>query len=313
MKLSRRHRHGGFSLVELMVVIAIIGVLVAMLVPAVNMVQRRAKNAKTKLGISNLANALENFKLEYGDYPPDFTSANPAREIDLFLARKFRYRVKSTDAQGPQDVAPPPVRLPDTPVIDPDITKLDPTEALYFWLRGFSNSAKYPVSGDLMTPLAMRLDEERDPLFEFDPTRLTDQDQDGNPEFLPETSEGAKVPYVYYNNRTYLDTGQWVQFKTNVMATAWVQTAGIPRPYLSKTADPPTGPDGTALQPFGFAEPKKFQIIAAGLDEVFTDINRPAPFAYGGGVYPEGQGYTEYDRDNTTNFVEGTTLQDDIP
>ena len=161
-----------------------------------------------------------------------------------------------------------------------------------------------PISGDLNNDVQFRLNEDRKPLFEFDRTRITDQDLDGNPEYLPETSEAEKVPYIYYHNRTYINGSQWVRFKSNVMSVPWVQqqTVGIPLPYRSKTADPIMLGDGST-QP-GFAEDKKFQIIAAGMDGIFGAQN---------GIYPDGILYTDHDRDNATNFIQGATLKDDIP
>lgn len=66
----RRYRRPGFTLVELLVVITILGVLVALLVPAIWSAVRTANDARVSGEINTLASALEQFKLKYNDYPP---------------------------------------------------------------------------------------------------------------------------------------------------------------------------------------------------------------------------------------------------
>lgn len=60
----------GFTLVELLVVIVVLAILAALLLPAINSAIRTAKNAAVSAEINQLAQALENFKSKYGDYPP---------------------------------------------------------------------------------------------------------------------------------------------------------------------------------------------------------------------------------------------------
>ncbi len=62
----------GFTLVELLVVVAIIGILAAILVPNVRQNLERAKVAKTKALISSLEYALAAYKNDFGQYPPSF-------------------------------------------------------------------------------------------------------------------------------------------------------------------------------------------------------------------------------------------------
>ena len=66
----RAARRRGFTLVELLVVIVIIGILIALLLPAINGAIRTAKVAATSAEINQLAQALAQFKSQYGVYPP---------------------------------------------------------------------------------------------------------------------------------------------------------------------------------------------------------------------------------------------------
>ncbi len=60
---------GGFTLLELLSVIAVIGILAAMLFPAVRSARVSANMARTKVQFSQWAASLEGFRSEYGYYP----------------------------------------------------------------------------------------------------------------------------------------------------------------------------------------------------------------------------------------------------
>ncbi len=60
----------GFTLVELLVVMSIIGVLIGLLYPAVNVAVRAARVARTQAIIQSLTVGLEAFKGDWGVYPP---------------------------------------------------------------------------------------------------------------------------------------------------------------------------------------------------------------------------------------------------
>ena len=61
----------GFTLVEVMVVVVIIGMLAAILVPVLGGIIRRTNEAAVKVEINSLENAIADFKAKYGSDPPD--------------------------------------------------------------------------------------------------------------------------------------------------------------------------------------------------------------------------------------------------
>jgi len=63
-------QYGGFTLVELLVVIGIIAVLAALIVPAVFQARVTARNAAIKAEIDMLHMAIMNYKNEFGSFPP---------------------------------------------------------------------------------------------------------------------------------------------------------------------------------------------------------------------------------------------------
>jgi prepilin-type N-terminal cleavage/methylation domain-containing protein len=67
---TQRLSTGGFTLVELMVVISIIGLLVTLLVPVVSSARLIAAKAATTKTIKDLSMGLENYKGDFGEYPP---------------------------------------------------------------------------------------------------------------------------------------------------------------------------------------------------------------------------------------------------
>ena len=60
-----------FTLIELLVVIAIIGILAALVIPLAGIATVIMRIARVKSELNNYANAIENYKLETGEYPQD--------------------------------------------------------------------------------------------------------------------------------------------------------------------------------------------------------------------------------------------------
>ena len=180
----------GFTLVEVLTVIVIIGILAAISVPAIGIAMRAAKRGAIRLEIDNIGQALEAYKLEYGEYPPDFYVWNQVEShfrkafpnIDnnelRILSQFTHYRVNAGNLirGGSAD-----------PRSDSNYTHyphaIDRAEALVFCLGGFSNDKTRPFTGPggplTLTPGDSSNDPGRfisNPSNFFNPTIPTGQD-----------------------------------------------------------------------------------------------------------------------------------------
>ena len=72
LKTMRKANIKGFSLIELMVVVAIIGILAAVAVPNFQRFQRKARQSEAKALLGGLATATEVFRSEWESYYGDF-------------------------------------------------------------------------------------------------------------------------------------------------------------------------------------------------------------------------------------------------
>jgi general secretion pathway protein G len=69
--LHKRERSEGFTLLELLVVLVILGLLAAIATPQVMKYLSRARTQSAALQIHNLASALDLFRLDVGRYPSE--------------------------------------------------------------------------------------------------------------------------------------------------------------------------------------------------------------------------------------------------
>ena len=198
----------GFTLTELLIVIAIIGTLMALLLVAVQGGLTKAKQAEITLEMQNMGGAIEDLRNELGAYPPNgmnngnraiirtvssdfermfkkaFPRHNEPRELILALAaaspRDASFQSGAFNVELPQDAAGENVG-----------GGLTGAEAVCFWLGGFSEDSTYPISGIGGPSFADGDDsgaalnatdevlEDRNLRYEFDLTRFGPRDDNG--------------------------------------------------------------------------------------------------------------------------------------
>jgi len=69
MEVKRRMNQQGFTLIELMVVIVILGILAGLIIPKIMGRPDEARTAKAKMQIESMETALKLYKLDNGNYP----------------------------------------------------------------------------------------------------------------------------------------------------------------------------------------------------------------------------------------------------
>ncbi|GAB5402502.1 MAG: prepilin-type N-terminal cleavage/methylation domain-containing protein [Aureliella sp.] len=311
MKTQAHHR-GAFTLVELLTVIAIIGVLVGLIVPAVGFALRKVKENAIAMEVMTLSNAFSGYEQEFNDLPPDGTSSTI---VSRHLLKLFPQMASSELRLLTTDTFPGTSTLlvnnaSVAPGMESPAGVMDPAEAVVFFLGGFSDDPQYPLSGvggpffilgqngqvTSATPAAQRVSvqyntERTNPLYEFDSGQLTlaqgnltlSNDEEeilGNPnanDCLPAyRPRGNSAPYVYFDSRTYSVSVPGGLFFSHYTTSQF----GVARPYRSsqrntRTAATPANADSY----YEYMNPGTFQFVSAGLDDSFGGI----PFTSGGG------------------------------
>lgn len=277
----------GFTLIEVLMVIAIIGVLVGLAVPAVGIAFRSFKQRAIGFECQSLANSIAQYKTKYGEYPPDGAdSALLVRHL-----RKAFPQIAATELAllgGTLSTYPSGFPAPANSTRGLSSAVMDPSEALVFFLGGFSDDPAFPFSGpggpfyleDSGTQVKsnaasisrVQYNTDRvNSLFPFNQSQLSlevnsagittsSDDADLLPEYHP---GGLTQPFVYFEARTYQQSTV-----ANVFSTT---SNGIVYPYRSTEVNTKVDKNNTAIASrnsyFKFVNDKSFQLISAGLDD----------------------------------------------
>jgi hypothetical protein len=269
----------------MLVVISIIAVLAALLLPAITRALNTARNTAIAVEINQLASAIEAYKQDKGDYPPNFgDSAIVLRHIRKCYPKADTAYVTAFVTRACTRSATPPEYF------------IDEGESLVFWL----SMKVQMVSGGYVENI--RLQTTRD--------------------VRAYVNKSCKdTPYIYIDSRSYdnpaTDTNDLVRFVSPDGADMWAygedKATHVVRPYWSSTK---TGNTGTFKRlVYKPINPTTFQLICAGQDGEYgsvipgdSDVKIAAGDAAGTNFNTN-----KADHDNIANFSNGKTLGDNIP
>lgn len=280
MRRAQASRRGGFTLIEMLVVIGIIILLVGLLLPAVQKARDSAMRARTKNEISGLGTAIENFKATYDvkyvpsagilannytlPFPNPTTPQQVAADRAYQESRDFFSKVwpKLNLANIPQPAGPD----------QGGAVYMDGNQLLVFLLggipqqnnkftgawagdrSGFLNSPTNPFAyGTQQAGVAgpiPQATQAKGPFFDFDPKRVN---ADGH--FL----DPYGTPYYFFGSKFGNDYDVWGVF------AVLINPGNLPGGFTTDGGyggmNPHVGIDGK------YVEPNGYQIVSAGKDQ----------------------------------------------
>ena len=323
----------GFTLVEMLTVIVIIGILASLITAAAIHARGAVRIAAVRKEISDLQAALETYKLEHGEYPPDFAFegvalTNPSSPVAQIRRASILNHLQ-TGYSRYYDTRLLPLANDDLRWarfrqdlsaygLNPDY--FDATTALVFWLGGLPEQPVNLSSGARWIPAGFHADKANpfraglprtEPNFAFNGDRLVAVIETvGSNTFVRLRYNQASfdpAPYVYFRARRDAISGRYEYgaydpANPTVFVPLTYQNAayGWCLPYQD------TAP--TVSDPHPWYDLQKYQIIAAGGDARLGD----APQGTDLKNLTTGTGVSRADFDNITSFAEGK-LEDEMP
>ena len=95
-----KRKKTGFTVIELLTAVAIVALLTGLLLPALSMVRRVARETKQRAQFATIELALTAFKNDYGDYPPSDWTLPPAPGSDYCGAQRLAEALLGWDLLG---------------------------------------------------------------------------------------------------------------------------------------------------------------------------------------------------------------------
>jgi prepilin-type N-terminal cleavage/methylation domain-containing protein len=313
MKLNAQR--AGFTLVEMLVVVAIIVILAAILIPVANGVVRNARNATIGFEISQIDSAVNTFRSAHGGlYPPSFGEAQAAGTTYAAIytggtwqqTRLGRYIMKAFPKASARDV-----QYLFTQVAD----NQDQSTALIYWLTQTSEDVRYPFTGPT-----------KKSYLAVDETRLiTVATIAGDASVTPpipaltlnsyKPKNAGESVYLYIEASHYplhciADLSQDQSAATAAGTGARTPDLSV-RPFLKLNLQ-----DNNSANLKNYVNSDTYQLFCAGLDARFSANNaflRKFPCGANGLDFSGNQfTYDVFadDRDNITNFSEGKPIAD---
>ncbi len=331
---SDQHPRGGFSLVELVVVIAIIAVLIALIFPALNNARSGVSTVEVGVEIKAFEQGIAEFKNQYGQEPPSGIALYEAATGDPSWSQHGASG-STTDAQRIRSQTLIRQMFPQFDFSFPrnlngdadstDVIGLTGDEALLFFLGGVNTIAPAEqatangFSSNPSDPFASG-GNRVGPFGEFDPDRMIDTDGDGAHAYK-DIYQDTNVAYMYLSS--YGGRGYRVQTDGDFDADGTPQLfIAIDNDgngsqdevgyavYMQKDPDSARPSDEPTTREDGEVAWKEnsFQIICAGPDGIF---GCPGIWSAEDGISHNFTGMEEVlnlpeARDNITNFSGGT-------
>lgn len=274
----------GFTLLELLAVVTIISILVALILPALSGVRRRATVTAVQTELRQMDQAITMFESRYGGMPasnlviPAVGGTWDVKSRAIVRSYWPQFNFATNGGLG-----------------NSDAIHLNGAECLVFFLGGVQGgTTDAPVlagfSKDPSTPWIADPNSDG-PLFEFDLGRMSDVDGDSAFEYLAEPDIATPILFLSSRGKRYdttntasADSSEYPNDDYDVLGYD-ARDRDLQGAYMDATGSKPV-------------RPNSYQLIHPGADGEYGD----------GGVFPDPGNYSTRfeERDNITNFSDGT-------
>ena len=103
-----RKKQAGFTLIEIMVVVVILGVLAALVVPSIMERPEHARQVRAKQDVRTLVNAINLYRLDHFDYPSGLSELVSGNYLDKVPTdpwnNDYQYRNPGSNNSGKFDI-----------------------------------------------------------------------------------------------------------------------------------------------------------------------------------------------------------------